>query len=183
MTNGYDVIVLDLMLPKMDGLTILRRVREKGESIAALILTARNQVRDRVVGLNAGADDYLVKPFAFDELLARVRALVRRRYHVSTALIRIADLEVDTVGRTVRRSGKAVTLSGREFALLEYLALRRGHIVTRAEIWEHVYDFVSDPSSNVIDVYVGYLRKKIDQDHTPKLIQTRRGQGYVLAEV
>jgi DNA-binding response OmpR family regulator len=179
-SNGYDVVVLDLMLPKVDGLTVLRHIREKGDPVATLILTARDQVADRVAGLDAGADDYLVKPFAFDELLARVRALVRRRYQVRTGLIRIADLEVNTVARAVTRGGRPVVVSAREYALLEYLAVRHGHVVTRAEIWEHVYDFASEPSSNVIDVYMGYLRRKIDRDGAPKLLHTRRGIGYLL---
>jgi DNA-binding response OmpR family regulator len=181
-SNPYDAIVLDLMLPKLDGLTLLRALREKGNRAAVLILTARDQVADRVAGLDAGADDYLVKPFELAELLARLRALIRRRYQVAEPVIRIADLEVDTGARQVRRGGSALPLSAREYGLLEYLALRRGQIVTRAEIWEHVYDFASDPSSNVVDVYIGYLRRKIDQDREPKLIQTRRGQGYLLGE-
>jgi DNA-binding response OmpR family regulator len=179
-SNPYDAIILDIMLPRMDGLTVLRTLREKKNPAAVLILTARDQVADRVTGLDAGADDYLVKPFELAELLARVRALIRRRYQVGETVIRIADLEVDTGARMVKRTGSAIPLSAREYALLEYLALRRDQIVTRAEIWEHVYDFASDPSSNVVDVYIGYLRRKIDADREPKLIQTRRGQGYLL---
>ena len=181
-SNPYDAIVLDVMLPKLDGLTLLRTLREKKNPAGVLILTARDRVADRVTGLDAGADDYLVKPFELAELLARVRAVIRRRYQVQEAVIRIADLELDTGARAVRRGGTSVVLSAREYALLEYLALRRGQVVTRAEIWEHVYDFASDPSSNVVDVYIGYLRRKIDQDREPKLIQTRRGQGYLLGE-
>jgi DNA-binding response OmpR family regulator len=181
-SNAYDAIVLDLMLPKVDGLEVLRRLRQKKNPAAVLILTARDRVEDRVTGLDAGADDYLVKPFEFTELLARLRAVIRRRYQVQDSVIRVADLEVDTGARVVKRAGAAVALSAREYALLEYLALRQGQIVTRAEIWEHVYDFASDPSSNVVDVYIGYLRKKLDQDREPKLIQTRRGQGYLLGE-
>ena len=178
--NAYDAIILDVMLPKLDGLTVLRTLREKKNPAAVLILTARDRLADRVSGLDTGADDYLVKPFEFAELLARLRALIRRRYRVGEAVIRIADLEIDTGGRMVRRGGAAIQLSAREYALLEYLALRRDQVVTRAEIWEHVYDFASDPSSNVVDVYIGYLRRKIDDDREPKLIQTRRGQGYLL---
>jgi DNA-binding response OmpR family regulator len=181
-SNAYDAIVLDVMLPKLDGLTLLRRLREKKNAAAVLILTARDRLEDRVTGLDAGADDYLVKPFEFAELLARLRAIIRRRYQVQDSVIRVADLEVDTGARVVKRAGATVPLSAREYALLEYLALRQGQIVTRAEIWEHVYDFASDPSSNVVDVYIGYLRHKIDQEHEPKLIQTRRGQGYLLGE-
>ena len=179
-SNPYDAIVLDVMLPKIDGLTVVRTLREKQNPAAVLMLTARDQLADRVAGLDAGADDYLVKPFELAELLARLRAVIRRRYQVGEAVIRIADLEVDPAARVVKRGGTAIALSAREYALLEYLALRKDQIVTRAEIWEHVYDFASDPSSNVVDVYIGYLRKKIDADREPKLIQTRRGLGYLL---
>ena len=178
----YDAIVLDLMLPRLDGFSVLEGLRRARNGAAVLILTARHDVADRVRGLDLGADDYLVKPFAFEELLARIRALVRRRYGRSRAVISVADLEIDTAARTVRRGARPVELSAREYALLEYLAERRGHTVTRAEIWDHVYDFASEPSSNVIDVYIGYLRKKIDQDHEVKLIRTRRGLGYVLGD-
>jgi DNA-binding response OmpR family regulator len=176
----HDVIVLDLMLPRVDGLTILSRLRREGSSVPVLILTARDTVEDRVKGLNLGADDYLVKPFAFAELLARVRALVRRRYDKKDPVLRVGDLEVDTAGRTVRRGHDTVNLSAREYALLEFLAARAGQVVSRTEIWEHVYDFHSDPESNVVDVYIGHLRKKIEQPGRPKLIHTRRGQGYLL---
>jgi DNA-binding response OmpR family regulator len=179
-TGAYYAIVLDLMVPKLDGLSLLGSLRRGGSHTPVLILTARDDVSDRVAGLDRGADDYMCKPFAFAELLARVRALVRRRYLSPTHVIRVADLEVDTVARAVRRAGRAVTLSARELALLEYLALRRGQIVTRAEIWEHVYDFAAEPSSNVIDVYIGYLRRKIDDGHARKLLRTHRGLGYSL---
>ena len=178
----HDVLVLDLMLPKVDGLTILARLRESRGQAAVLLLTARDSVQDRVRGLDLGADDYLVKPFALEELLARVRALVRRRYAARGSVVAVGDLELDTVGRTVRRAGRAIALSAREYAVLEYLALRRDQVVTRAEIWDHVYDFASEPSSNVVDVYIGYLRKKIDAGHAVPLLHTRRGQGYVLGE-
>ncbi len=179
---NYDAIVLDLMLPKLDGFSVLEGLRRARNHAAVLVLTARHDVSDRVRGLDLGADDYLVKPFAFEELLARIRALVRRRYGRAHAVIAVADLEIDTAARAVRRGARAIELSAREYALLEYLAERRGHTVTRAEIWDHVYDFASEPSSNVIDVYIGYLRRKIDQDHEAKLIRTRRGLGYVLGE-
>lgn len=174
--NLYDVIVLDLMLPKVDGLTVLGRLPAGGARVPVLLLTARDGVDDRVRGLDAGADDYLVKPFAFAELLA----LVRRQYDVRDPIVRVGDLEVDTTKRAVRRGGETITLSAREYALLEYLALRAGDLVTRTEIWEHVYDFASDTHSNVVDVYIGYLRKNLERDGAPKLIHTRRGQGYVL---
>jgi DNA-binding response OmpR family regulator len=178
--HRYDVILLDLMLPGLGGLDILRKLRESGDTTHVLVLTARDTVADRVVGLDHGADDYLVKPFAFEELLARLRAQVRRSYQQPAAAVRIADLEVDTQKRSVRRAGKTVPLSAREYALLEYLALRRGQVVTRQELWDHVYDFAAEPGSNVLDVYVSHLRRKIDDGHEPKLIHTRRGQGYVL---
>ncbi len=175
--QSFDLVVLDVMLPKLDGLTLLAKLRANGSKVAVLVLTAKDTVEDRVRGLDLGADDYLVKPFAFAELLARVRALVRRRYDTRAPTILIDDLEVDTAKRLVRRRDEAIVLSAREYALLEYLAMRAGELVTRTDIWEHVYDFNSDAHSNVVDVYVGYLRKKLG---TPQLIHTRRGQGYVL---
>jgi DNA-binding response OmpR family regulator len=177
--NPYDVIVLDVMLPKVDGLEIVRRLRAKGSQVGVLLLTARDTVADRVAGLDRGADDYLVKPFELSELFARVRALVRRGYAAKDPELRVSDLVIDTVKRTVRRGEAAITFSPREYALLEYLALRAGEVVTRTEIWEHVYDFRSDAQSNVVDVYVSYLRKKLGQ---PPLIHTRRGYGYVLGD-
>lgn len=181
-TNAYDGILLDLMIPKVDGLSFLARLRSRGSNAAVLILTARDQVSDKVTGLDLGADDYMTKPFALDELLARLRAVIRRRYQAPSNVVRIGDLELDAAGRAVRRAGRAITLSAREYALLEYLAMRRGQVVTRSEIHEHVYDFATEPASNVIDVYVGYLRKKIDDGQTIKLIRTHRGLGYSLGE-
>jgi len=178
-SNPYDVIVLDLMLPKLDGTSILKRLRAGGSQVAVIVLTARDQLDDRVKGLDLGADDYLVKPFAFAELLARVRALVRRRYEMRDPTIRVGDIEIDTARREVKRSGESIALSAREYALLEYLAMRLGEVVTRTDIWEHVYDFHSEAHSNVVDVYIGYLRKKLERDGAPKLIHTRRGQGYL----
>jgi DNA-binding response OmpR family regulator len=170
------------MLPELDGISVLRRLRARGSRVPVLVLTARDGVDDRVTGLDVGADDYLVKPFALAELIARVRALVRRGYDRPDPLIRIADLEIDTARRAVRRGAVAIELSAREYALLEYLAMRAGELVTRTQIWEHVYDFRSDAQSNVVDVYIGYLRKKLEHGGAPRLIHTRRGQGYVLAE-
>jgi len=178
----YDAVVLDLMLPKRSGLSVLEALRKQQNPAAVVILTARDGVADRVRGLDLGADDYLVKPFAFEELLARLRAVIRRRYGSADRTIRIADLEVDTLARSVKRAGVPVPLSAREYALLEYLAARRGQVVSRADIWDHVYDFAAEPASNVIDVYIGYLRRKLERDGLPPLIQTRRGQGYVLGE-
>jgi DNA-binding response OmpR family regulator len=175
----WDAIILDVMLPRLDGFGVLQALRAAKSQTPVLMLTARDAVTDRVRGLDLGADDYLQKPFAFEELLARLRAVMRRRYQGPHNTLQVADLEIDTVARTVRRGGEAVVLSAREYALLEYLAARTGQVVSRTEIWEHVYDFAADPSSNVIDVYIGYLRKKVDQ-REPKLIHTRRGLGYVL---
>jgi DNA-binding response OmpR family regulator len=176
-SNPYDVIVLDIMLPKLDGLSLLDQLRARGSQVPVLLLTAKDEVRDRVSGLDRGADDYLVKPFVFAELVARIRALIRRRYDTRSPILKIEDLEIDTAKRLVRRGGVATALSAREYALLEYLALRAGELVSRTDIWEHVYDFRSDATSNVVDVYIGYLRKKLG---SPGMIHTRRGQGYVL---
>lgn len=181
-SGDYDVIVLDLMLPKIDGLSILRSLREQGDEAHILILTAKDTVPERVEGLDLGADDYLAKPFVFDELLARVRALIRRKYGGKSPVIRVADLEVDTKARRVTRAGNSIAMTAKEFALLEYMAHRSGDIVSRSEIWEHVYSFEADNHSNVVDVYISYLRKKIDKEGMAKLIHTRRGQGYVLGE-
>jgi DNA-binding response OmpR family regulator len=180
--NPYDGIVLDVMLPGKDGFAILKLLRAQGNATPVLCLTARDAIGDRVTGLNLGADDYLVKPFAFDELLARVRAMVRRGHGHKSSVLRVADLEVDLARKLARRGGRAIELSAREFALLEYLAHRKGHVVTRTDIWEHLYDQHDEATSNVVDVYIGYLRNKIDKDFPVKLIHTRRGQGYVLGE-
>lgn len=181
-SGDYDVIVLDLMLPKIDGLTILRTLREQENPANVLILTARDTVDDRVKGLELGADDYLAKPFAFEELLARVRALVRRKYAAKSPVIKTADLEIDTRARTARRAGQPVELTAHEYSLLEFLALEAGRTVTRTEIWEHIYDFAAEPNSNVIDVHIARLRRKLEQGGRPRLIHTRRGIGYVLGE-
>ncbi|HEY2249488.1 MAG TPA: response regulator transcription factor [Planctomycetaceae bacterium] len=182
-TSDYDVIILDLMLPRLDGLSVLKRLRAAGKQAHVLILTARDAPADRVDGLDRGADDYLVKPFVFAELLARVRALVRRRYDLKSPLIAVADMQIDTTTRTVRRDGQVVELTGREYALLEFLALRAGQVVSRTEIWEHVYEFESEAESNVVDAFIRLLRKKIERPHLPPLIHTRRGHGYLLGNI
>ncbi len=181
-SNDHDLIVLDLMLPSLDGWEILRTLRREGRQTHVLILTARDGVDDRVVGLDMGADDYLIKPFALEELLARVRALLRRRYLRKNPLLTVGDLEMDQATHQVRRGGQAIHLTAREYALLEFLALRAGEVVTRSDIWDHLYEFNSQVQSNVVDVYIGYLRKKLDQPGLPPLIHTRRGHGYWLGE-
>lgn len=179
-SGDYDAIVLDILLPKLDGLTLLKRLRGKGSQTPVLLLTARDTVSDRVAGLDAGADDYLVKPFALQELLARVRALVRRRYQTTDPVIRVRDLEIHTISRVVHRGPERIDLTAREYALLEYLVHRAGHVVTRTDIWEHVYDLHGGGDSNVVDVYIGYLRRKLERGGRPRLIHTRRGQGYTI---
>ena len=179
-SNQYDVIVLDLMLPGLDGLSILRHLRAEGRESHVLIITAKDAVPDRVAGLNAGADDYLVKPFEFEELLARVQALVRRSYHRKNPIIEVGPLRIDTATQRVERGVDDIRLTAREYALLEYLAARAGEVVPRTDIWEHVYDFRSDATSNVVDVYIGHLRRKIDRVGEPSLIEAVRGRGYIL---
>lgn len=180
MGNEYDVIILDLMLPGMDGLSILRKLRTNDRQSHVLILTAKDTLQDRIKGLNLGADDYLVKPFAFKELLARVRALLRRSYRKKNPRIKIQDLRIDLTTQRLWRGREEIQLTPREYALLKYLAMRAGETVSRTDIWEHVYEFNSSASSNVVDVYIGYLRKKIEQPGKPPLIHTVRGRGYIL---
>jgi DNA-binding response OmpR family regulator len=174
--NDYDVIVLDIMLPKLDGLAMVRRLRATGRNTHVLLLTARDTVADRVEGLRQGADDYLVKPFALEELLARIAALCRRAYGAKRGLLRLDALEIDLPARRVRRHGLEITLTAREWRLLEYLAARRGEVVPRATIEAHIYDERVEPMSNVVDAAVYGLRRKIGAH----LIHTRRGLGYVL---
>ncbi|HXI84624.1 MAG TPA: response regulator transcription factor [Verrucomicrobiae bacterium] len=178
--NDYDVIVLDIMLPKLDGLSLLRQLRQKGKGTHVLLLTARDTVEDRVQGLQLGADDYLVKPFALEELLARVEALCRRAYGSKQTRLVIADLEIDTSAKEVFRAGNLVRLKPREYLLLEYLARRSGEVVTRGEIEAHLYDDSVDPMSNVVESAVCSLRKKISAPNPAPLIHTRHGLGYVL---
>jgi DNA-binding response OmpR family regulator len=179
-TSTYDVIILDLMLPKIDGITLLQNWRKSGINNHVLILTAKGELGDKVRGLDLGADDYLTKPFEIDELLARVRALVRRKHDVKDPVIRIHDMEIDTAARSVTRSGQRIHLTPREYALLEFLAFHQGKVVTRPMIWEHLYDEEDENTSNVVDVYIRYLRNKIDRGFEPPLILTRWGEGYVL---
>jgi DNA-binding response OmpR family regulator len=180
-SNAYDCVILDIMLPGKEGWDILNEARVQGNRAPVLCLTARDTPEDRVRGLNLGADDYLIKPFDWDELLARVRALIRRAHGQASTVIRVADLEINTLSKTVRRGGNMIALSAREYALLHYLALRAGQVVSRTDVWEHLYDQEEELSSNVVDVYIGYLRSKIDKPFEMKLIHTRRGHGYMLA--
>jgi len=174
----YDLVILDLNLPRRDGLDVLRAIRESGGSPPVLVLTSRGQVEDRVKGLDCGADDYLSKPFAFSELAARVRAVTRRRRAGNEMIMRVGDLEIDRVARSVRRRDRTIALTPREFALLEFLVRHSGQCVTRAMIIEHVWRYVSDTMTNVVDVYINYLRNKIDAGFDRKLIHTIRGVGY-----
>jgi DNA-binding response OmpR family regulator len=179
-SNRYDVIILDLMLPGLEGLSLLRRLRAEQNGTHVLILTAKDTVEDRVAGLQTGADDYLIKPFAFEELLARVQALCRRSYQRKNPKIDIGDLEIDTAARIVRRKGEPFEFTPREFMLLVYLAFRRGHIFSRTDIEAHIYSDSVEVMSNVIDSAVCILRKKITPPGAKPLIHTRRGMGYVL---
>jgi DNA-binding response OmpR family regulator len=179
-TAEYDVIILDLMLPREDGLSLLRRWRKDGLETHVLILTARGSIEDKVKGLDLGADDYLTKPFELEELLARLRALIRRHHQVKDPVLRVHDLEIDTAARTVKRAGQLIYLTPREYTLLEFLAFHQGKVVTRSMIWEHLYDDRDETISNVVDVYIRYLRNKIDKGFEPPLILTRWGEGYML---
>lgn len=180
--NEYDLIILDLMLPKKSGLSVCSEIRERGVSTPVLMLTARDAVQDKVRGLDAGADDYLTKPFVFDELLARVRALLRRSSDSKTPVLKILDLELDPMSRRVTRGGTPIRLTTKEYALLEYMMRNPDRVLSRTRIGEHVWDMNFDPESNVIDVYVSHLRNKVDKGFDVALIHTLRGQGYMLTE-
>ncbi len=181
--NDYDAFILDVMLPKVDGIEVCRQLRSEGNNAPVLMLTARDATDDKIAGLDAGADDYLTKPFAFDELLARVRALLRRSGDVRPNNITIADLVIDTAAHRVTRGGSDIALTAKEYALLEYLAREQGKVVGRAEIAEHVWDESFDAFSNLIEVYIKRLRKKMDDGFSRQLIHTRRGAGYILDDV
>jgi DNA-binding response OmpR family regulator len=173
-------VILDIMLPKIDGLTLLKKWRADGITTHVLMLTARGATGDKVHGLDTGADDYLTKPVDLDELFARIRALIRRGHQQKDPVLRCYDLEIDTAARTVRRAGQVIHLTPREYALLEFLAFHRGKVVTRSMIWEHLYDEYDENTSNVVDVYIRYLRNKVDKSFEPQLILTRWGEGYML---
>ena len=178
--QGYDLVILDIMLPVRDGLDVLSTMRAQRVATPVLILTARDTVAERVAGLDAGADDYLVKPFAFEELVARVRALLRRRGEPGTAILQVADLKLDPLRREATRGRRRLALTTREYALLEYFMRNPGRVLTRPMLAQHVWGLDFDPESNVVDVYVGYLRRKIDGPNEPRLLHTVRGAGYVL---
>ena len=180
LSGSYDIIILDLMLPGMPGLEILKRIRKEGLQAPVLILTARSQVGQKVQGLDAGADDYLTKPFAIEELLARVRVLLRRGYGEAKGILEVDDLVLNPASRDVTRGGQRIELTTKEYALLEYLMRNAGRVLTRPMISEHVWNLDFDTFTNLIDVYVNYLRNKIDKGHERKLIQTVRGTGYIL---
>ena len=176
----YDAVVLDIMLPGMSGLDVLRHIRRKDDRTPVLLLTAKDSIEDRVKGLDTGADDYLVKPFAFDELMARIRVMIRRGSQSISNVFTMADLAVDCDARTVTRGGIPITLSSKEFSVLEYMIRNAGTVLSRDKISRHIWNYDYEGGSNVVDVYIRYLRKKLDEGHTPKLIHTIRGAGYVL---
>lgn len=178
----YDLAILDIMLPKISGFEILKAIKSRNPLTPVLLLTAKDSVSDKVAGLDAGADDYLVKPFAFDELLARVRALLRRQTDIESSVLSIADLSLDLLTRKVQRGSKEITLTAKEFALLEYLLRNKQRVLTRGQIADHVWNYSFDSGTNVVDVYIRYLRRKIDDGESLKLIQTIRGVGYALKE-
>ena len=178
--NEYDLIVLDLMIPKIDGFGVLKKIRERKNTVPVLVLTAKDSVDDTVRGLDAGCDDYLTKPFAFAELLARIRALLRRDKKEKESVLQVSDLTLSIVTHKVMRQGKEIELTSKEYALLEYFMRNPEKVLTRTMISEHVWDYHFDSNTNVIDVYVNYLRKKIDKDFDPKLIHTIRGIGYMM---
>ncbi len=182
MDRVHDLVVLDINLPGMNGLRVLQELRKAKVQVPVLLLTVRANIEDKVLGLDSGADDYLTKPFAFDELLARIRALLRRQTGANRSVLQFADLTLDVASRTAFRGGRKIDLTAREYAFLEYFMRNPGHILTRTQIAEHVWDYDFDSETNVIDVFVNYLRRKIDTDGSMKLIHTVRGVGYVLKE-
>jgi DNA-binding response OmpR family regulator len=181
-TGKYEIVILDLGLPDMDGLELLKRLRSEGVTTHVLILTSKDGPEDRVIGLDTGADDYLSKPCVLPELEARVRALLRRKYNAKNPIVTVDDLQINSATRSASRGGKHIPLTPREYALLEFLARKSGQLVTRAEIWENLYAMDSSTTSNVVDVYIGYLRKKLDVPGKAPLIHTRRGSGFILGE-
>lgn len=180
--NSYDLVILDVMIPEPNGFAVCKELRNSGHRIPVLMLTARDAVEDRIEGLDCGADDYLIKPFEFRELLARLRALLRRPSRLESSTLTVDDLVIDTVGQIVSRAGKAIPMTAKEYALIEFMARNAGKVVGRAEIAEHVWDEEFDPFSNLIEVYINRLRRKIDGRGEKALLHTRRGAGYVLGQ-
>lgn len=180
--TDYDAAVFDVMMPKIDGFSLLKKIRKEGSNLPVLFLTARDSIEDRVEGLDIGADDYLVKPFAFEELLARVRVIIRKSSVSNSNVICVADLTVDISSRKVTRNGKDISLSAKEYELLQYLAVNNGIVLSREKIEDHIWNYDYEGGTNVVDVYIRYLRKKIDDGYDKKLIHTVRGMGYVLRE-
>lgn len=180
--TDYDAVILDIMMPKADGFAVLRALRERGKTTPVLFLTARDAIADRVRGLDSGANDYLVKPFAFDELLARIRAMTRLSFGASESVLTVGDLTLNLATQEVRRGGQPITLSAKEYALLEYLMHNQGIVLSREKIENHIWNLDYEGGTNVVDVYISYLRKKIDEGRKEKLIHTVRGRGYVLRE-
>jgi two-component system, OmpR family, copper resistance phosphate regulon response regulator CusR len=180
--NSYDLVILDVMLPKKDGFAVCNEIRRQGNLTPVLMLTARDQLEDRVKGLNEGADDYLAKPFAFEELTARIKALLRRTQDYKTKTLTVGELELDPVSRMISRAGKSIRLTGKEYALLEYLLRNKGRIITQTMIIEHVWDMNYEGMSNVVNVYINHLREKIDKNCGVKYIHTIRGVGYKIDE-
>ena len=179
---SYDGVILDVMMPQLDGFSLLKRMRQQGDRTPVLFLTARDSIEDRVAGLDMGASDYLVKPFSFAELMARIRVLTRKSAETANSTYRIADLTLDTASRQVTRGGRSISLSAKEFALLEYLLRNKGIVLSREKIENNLWNFDYEGGTNAVDVYIRYLRKKIDEDFSPKLIHTVRGVGYVLRD-
>jgi len=181
-STDYDCIILDIMIPIVDGLTLLRRIRTKKIPTPVLLLTARDSIEDRVVGLDTGADDYLIKPFSFDELLARVRALLRRQKEKRDIVLSVGDLKLDTVTREVKRGDSSIELTSKEYSILEYFLKNKNRVLTKSQIAEHVWNYDFEYNSNIVEVYIRYLRRKIDEGIENKLIHTIRGGGYVLRD-
>ncbi len=181
-TADYDVVILDIMMPELDGYGVLRHMRNTGKSVPVLFLTAKDSVAERVRGLDSGADDYLTKPFSFEELAARIRVMTRKRFDISVNMLQVGDLMLDTVSHTVKRGENEITLSVKEYNLLEYLMLNKGIVLSREKIEDHIWNFEYEGGTNVVDVYISYLRKKIDGNCQDKLIHTVRGRGYMIKE-
>jgi DNA-binding response OmpR family regulator len=180
--TDFDAVILDIMMPKADGYEVLKQLREAGKKTPVIFLTARDSVTDRVKGLDSGANDYLIKPFAFEELLARLRAVTRPSFGMAENIIKVSDLIIDCSKHTVSRGGKDIILSAKEYALLEYLMRNSGIVISRQKIEDHIWNFNYEGGTNVVDVYISFLRRKIDDGHDIKLIKTVRGRGYVITE-